>query len=100
MERKPSAPRVNAEDLQAESYSPIGKRSLFEVADIVFMQRDPVVTHQNFAAGVGVGRVDVILKWRGEMPWAEKSRPRGRKEGKWRREAVSARKRNFTKKNL
>jgi len=66
VEGEAGAPGVDSEELDAESNSPIGERGFFEIADVVFVEGDPVVADENFAAGIGVGGVDVVLERRGE----------------------------------
>src|SRR5258708_33973417 len=66
VKREAGAPRVNAEKFDGDGGAPVGKRGFFKVADVVFVEGDPVVADENFAAGVGVGGVDVVLERRGE----------------------------------
>jgi hypothetical protein len=71
---------VDAEELDAEGYSPVRKRGFFEVADIVFVESDPVVADKDFAARVGVGGVDIVLKGRGEEAGAVDGEPEEKKD--------------------
>ena len=57
---------MDTEEFDAEGDSPVGKRGFLKVADIVFVEGDPVVADEDFAASVGVRGVDVVLKRRGE----------------------------------
>lgn len=75
MEREAGAPGVDTEELEAEGDAPIGKRGFFKVADAVFVKSDPVVADEDFAAGVGVGSVDIVLKGRGEKTGAIDGEP-------------------------
>jgi hypothetical protein len=61
MEGEAGAPGVDAKELDSEGDAPVRKGGFLEVADIVFVEGDPVVTDKNFAAGVGVGGIDVVL---------------------------------------
>jgi len=60
------APGVDTEELDGDGTAPVGKRGFFKVPDVVFVEGDPVVADENFAAGVGVGGVHVVLERRGE----------------------------------
>ena len=75
MEGEASAPGVDAEDFDGDGGAPVGERGFFEVTDIVFVQRHPIVADQDFAAGIGVGSVNVILKGRGEQAGAVDGQP-------------------------
>ena len=44
------------------------------------MKGDPVVANENFAAGVGVGGVDVVLKRRGEEAGAVDGEPKEKED--------------------
>ena len=91
MEGESRAPGFDAEELDADSDPPIGKRSLFEVTDVVFVESDPIVADQDVAAGVGMGRVHIVLKGRGEEPRAIDGQPKKEEDGKRRPDALSKR---------
>ena len=57
---------VEAEDAEGEGDDPVGQRGLFEVADVVDAEGDPVVGEEHLAGGVGVGAVGVVEDGRGE----------------------------------
>ena len=80
MEREAGAPGVDTEEFNAEGDAPIGKRGFFEVADIVFVESDPVVADEDFAAGVGVRGVDIVLKRRREEAGAVDGQPEEKKD--------------------
>jgi len=67
VEGQPGAPRVKAEELEAEKLLPNREAEPFRGRRILFsMQRDPVVNATRISRPAsGVGRVDVILKRRG-----------------------------------
>ena len=66
VQRDACAPGVDPEELDADGNPPVGERGFFEVADAVFVERDPVMTDKDLAPGVGMGRINVVLKRRGE----------------------------------
>jgi hypothetical protein len=75
VEGEAGAPGVEAKELDGDGRAPVGKRGLFEVADVVFVEGDPVVADENFAARVGVGGVDVVLQGRSEEAGAVDGEP-------------------------
>ena len=80
MKGEAGAPSVDAQEFDGDGGTPVGKRGLFEVADVVFVKGDPVVANENFAAGVGVGGVDVVLKRRGEEAGAVDGEPKEKED--------------------
>ncbi len=80
MEGEASAPGVDAEDFDGGGGAPVGERGFFEVTDVVFVEGDPVVSDEDFAAGVGVGGVDVVLERRGEKAGAVDSEPKEKED--------------------
>jgi hypothetical protein len=75
MEGEAGAPGVDAEKLDPDGDTPIRERGLLKVSDIVLVEGDPVVADENFAAGVGMGGVDVVLQRRGEQAGAKDGQP-------------------------
>ena len=61
-------PFGDAEERKADGHCPVWDRSFFEIADAVFVERDPVVKGEHFAAGFGVGAVGVV-----EERWMEET---------------------------
>jgi hypothetical protein len=57
---------MDAKEFDTLGDSPVGKRRLFKVTDVVFVKGHPVVADKDFAAGIGVRGVDVILERRCE----------------------------------
>jgi len=57
---------IEAEDLEAEGYEPVWKRSLLHVADPVDVESDPVSGEDDLACCAGVCCVCVVEQWRSE----------------------------------
>ena len=64
---------VEAEDAEAGGDEPVGERRLFEIADTVDVESDPVSAGEDVAGGVGVSGVGVV-----EQRWGEE---RGEEDG-------------------
>ena len=82
MERKTRAPGVNTKELDGDGGAPIGERCFFAVTNVVFVKRDPVVPDKNFAAGVGVRGVYVVLQRRREEAGAVNGQPQEKQDDK------------------
>ena len=52
------------EDFKARSHGPVQEGRLFQVADAIDVESDPIVTEHDFASGFGMDRVGVIEKRR------------------------------------
>ena len=57
---------VIAEDMVVDGGEPVGKRRLFQIADAVDLQRDPVAGERHVLRGIGVGGVGIIQQRRRE----------------------------------
>ena len=57
---------VDAEEFEAGGHGPVEERGLFEVADAVGVEGDPVVAEEHLAGDLGVDGVGVVEEWRGE----------------------------------
>src|SRR3981189_1801654 len=57
---------VDAEEFEAGGDAPVKERGLFEVADAVGVEGDPVVTEEHLAGDFSVDGVCVVEEWRGE----------------------------------
>src|SRR5271169_2519060 len=66
---------MDAEELDGDGGAPVGERGFLEIADVVFVEGDPVVADEDLAAGVGVGGVNVVHERRGEEAGAEDGEP-------------------------
>ena len=53
------------EELEADGGDPVGEGRLFEVADAVDVEGDPVAGGEHGLGGLGVGGVGVVEQWRG-----------------------------------
>jgi hypothetical protein len=51
---------VVSEEVVIRGGQPIGERWLFQVADSIYFQRDPVAAERHMLGGAGVGSVGVI----------------------------------------
>ena len=66
---------VDSEEAEADGDDPVGKGGLFQVADVVDAQGDPVAGEGHLAGGVGVGAVGVVEHGRGEERGEEEDEP-------------------------
>ena len=57
---------VDAEEFVAEGHAPVEDRGLFEVADAVGVESDPVVAEKHLAGDLGVDGVGVVEQRRGD----------------------------------
>jgi hypothetical protein len=57
---------VDAEEFEAGGDAPVEEWGLFEVADAVGVEGDPVVAEEHLAGDLGVDGVGVVEEWRGE----------------------------------
>ena len=80
MEGEACAPGVDTKYLDAKGDSPVRERGLLEITDIVLVEGNPVMADENFAPGICVGSVDIVLERRGEEAWAENSQPEKRED--------------------
>ena len=64
--REARSPFGDAEERKADGHCPVWERSLFEIADAIFVERDPVVKGEHFAASFGVSAVGIV-----EERWME-----------------------------
>ncbi len=69
-----------SEEAEADGDQPVGQRGLFEVADAVDVERDPVAALEHVAGGVGVGGVGVVEQRRGEEGGAEEEDPKAEEQ--------------------
>ncbi|GAC1673269.1 MAG: hypothetical protein PVS2B2_06330 [Candidatus Acidiferrum sp.] len=68
---KPCGEFGETEKSEGHGHAPIWQRRLFEIADAVFVQGDPVMAKQNFAPGLGVSGIGIVKKRRAEKSGAE-----------------------------
>src|SRR5580693_2196421 len=73
--REAGSPFGDAEEREADGHRPVWDRSFLEIADAVFVERDPVVKREHFAAGFGVGAVGVVEERRMEEAGDEDGEP-------------------------
>ena len=66
---------VEAEDLEADCYEPVGKRSLLHVADSVDVEGDPVSGEDHVASCAGVCGVRIVEEGRTEESGEEEDYP-------------------------
>jgi len=86
-ERQACGGGVDAEEFEAGGDGPVEERGLFEVADAVGVEGDPVVTEEHLAGDLGVDGVGVVEERRGEeREGGIEEEPEGDKD-----EAVSSR---------
>ena len=57
---------MDAEEFEAGGDAPVEERGLFEVADAVGVESDPVVAEEHLAGDLGVDGVGVVEQWRGD----------------------------------
>ena len=57
---------MDAEELEAGGHGPVEERGLFEVADAVGVEGDPVVAEEHLAGDLGVDGVGVVEEGRSE----------------------------------
>lgn len=69
------APGVDAEEFYGDCGAPVGKRGFFEITDVVFVEGDPIVADEDFAASVGVRGVNIVEEGRSEEAGAEDGEP-------------------------
>ncbi len=72
--REAGGPFGDAEERKADGHCPVRDWRFFEIADAVFVERDPVVEREHFAAGFGVGAVGIV-----EQRWMQQA---GDEDGK------------------
>ena len=58
--RETRGPFGDAEERKADGHRPVRQGSFFEIADTVFVERDPVVERDHFAAGFGVCAIGIV----------------------------------------
>jgi hypothetical protein len=57
---------ADAEEFEAGGHAPVEERGLFEVADTVGVEGDPVVAEEHLAGDLGVDGVGVVEQWWGD----------------------------------
>ena len=65
-ERQARGGGVDAEEFEAGGDAPVKERGLFEVADAVGVEGDPVVAEEHLAGDFGVDGVGVVEEWRSD----------------------------------
>jgi hypothetical protein len=64
-----------SKDFKARGHGPVQQGRLFQVADAIDVESDPVVTEYHFASGFGVDGVGVIEKRRAKKSSAIGGQP-------------------------
>src|SRR5580704_6794552 len=73
--REAGGPFGDAEERKTDGHRPIWDRGFLEIANAVFVERDPVVKREHFAAGFGVGAVGIVEERRMEEAGDEDGEP-------------------------
>lgn len=86
--REARGPLGDAKERKTDGHHPVWERSFFQIADAVFVERDPVVKREHLAAGFGVSAVGVVEHRRAEQTGDEDGGPQ--KENREKRRPLSS----------